>query len=380
MGQMKKIYLPVGLLAVKEFLFGLTFFYLPIYLLSIGMTGFEMGVLVSIFTITALFGSFITGYLCDRINIRYLMIFSLFIISIYYFSLTVFSSFVLLLILFFLGGLGNNVINLVISSFVLKSADNKKKGNYIGFFHSLKVVGSAAGILAGGFLIDTVSFSSTFKISGLLFLVLLVLSFFVGKISFSYQPLLKYSKDFFKTKVLFLCLIVFLFTLHWGAEGTVYSLFLVNNLGLTTTSAGIFMAIPIFFLALFSYLAGKKIDTGIKPSTILFIGLLLSGFGHIVLVYPVVLVSFFARIVHEIGDALLLIFIYVSIYKLFPKSRVGGLTGAVTTVMIFGSFLGSLVFAPLGTIVGYGWPLAISGIILLFTLVIVLFKKEMITS
>ncbi len=366
-------------MGIRYFFQCLTFFYIPIYLLNIGLNGFEIGALIGLFAITALFASFFIGILSDRTPIKNIIIAGFLISTLFYFLITLTNNFILLVLIFFLGGIGSNLIDIPVPALIYKTLDQKRSGTSIGTYYLITTIGSAFGFLLGGILLDIISFTTIFKISAIAFLIITPIGYFITKNKTYKSNIEKYKTDLYKTKVFFFVIIVFLFTLHWGAEQSVYSLYLTKTIGLTTTGAGIFIGIPIIFLGIGQYLVGNNLDKKLKPRTALYSGLILSGIGHIGLSYPYLTSAFLFRIIHEIGDAFLIIFVMVSIYKLFPRARIGGLSAIMFTVMIFGRFVGSLIFAPIGTSLGYGIPLAVSGAIMLIALAIAHYKKEIFT-
>ena len=87
--------------------------------------------------------------------------------------------------------------------------------------------------------------------------------------------------------------------------------------------------------------------------------------------------SFAMRILHEVGDGIFFVYLYGAIHKHFPKERLGGNTGFVIGITILGSIVGSMIFGPMGENYGYNWPLFVSGIINLATLILIrIFEKE----
>ena len=59
---------------------------------------------------------------------------------------------------------------------------------------------------------------------------------------------------------------------------------------------------------------------------------------------------------------------YEGIGRLFHVDRVGGNASLIYLVTLVGSFAGALVFGPLGESLGYGVPIAGSGIVTLLLL------------
>ena len=104
----KSIILPTSVLSIKNFLVNSIVFFLPIYFANIGFSGLQIGILLSVFAVTSLFSSFLAGLFSDRYPIKYISVFSFFLLMIYLFGLSSSVNFFVVLILFFIGGLGND--------------------------------------------------------------------------------------------------------------------------------------------------------------------------------------------------------------------------------------------------------------------------------
>ncbi len=161
------------------------FVVIPIYLSSIGLNGYEIGLLVAVYTVTSIFVSFPTGFINDRWTIRLTIIAGVAMMSCFFFGLGFFESFLIFIPLFFLGGLGNNIGEVSIRTLVYKA---KTEGNVGEKFGTYNFVGNAArclGLFIGGVLIFSFDFSLALKIIGILFLLIIP---FV-----SFRPITKYK-------------------------------------------------------------------------------------------------------------------------------------------------------------------------------------------
>lgn len=176
--------------------------------------------------------------------------------------------------------------------------------------------------------------------------------------------------------VLVFALILFLFSLHWGAERVSYSPFLREVLGLNFIQSSIYMTIPLIILAAVVILLGKKIDSVKSVRKHFFVAILLSGVGHIAMTIPSLGVSFFSRIIHEIGDGILDLIVLIGISKLFKDARIGGNSSFIFLMATIGLFAGSLIFGPIAEIYGHSAPLILSGMISLIALVIAFFGMD----
>ena len=97
---------------------------------------------------------------------------------------------------------------------------------------------------------------------------------------------------------------------------------------------------------------------------------MLSGVGHALMLVPNVYASCSFRIIHEIGDAFTAVTYTVILSEIFSKKNIAGNVSIVSTIMITGSVIGSLVFGPLGEAYGYGLPFLISGILTIVAAII----------
>ncbi len=365
--------LPTSILSIKNFLVNSIVMFLPLYFANIGFSGWQIGILLSVFAVTSLFSSAITGFSSDRYPIKYLSVFSFALLIIYTFGLSTTKNFWVILILFFIGGLGNNISEISLTSFVMKIIDKKKSGKKLGIFNSITTIASGLGALTAGLLIAKIKFTDVFLLLALLFLATILFTIFIKKIGTFKYSIGHYKGDLWKKEIILFIIIIFIFTLHWGAEGTSYALLLKDNFSLGQTALGWYIGTAWIFFGVFMYFISKPIDKDKFLSKTLYWGLLLSGIGHILFVYPNIIYSYLLRLIHEFGDAAVYMFLFVAMHRHFPSERIGGTSGVILTVTVLGKFLGSLIFGPMGDIFGYHYPFIISGILTLLCLGIAYF-------
>ncbi len=373
----KEIILPSVLGFFGNFILTTLLFFFPILLVSRGLTGLEIGILMSVFVGSGLLFSFHSGIASDRHSIRNVSMTSLFLLAMFFYFMAAAKTFTHFLILFFIGGMSKNLGDIAITSYVLKFTEKHNRGENVGFFTLTGILAAALGFFIGGLLIFKLGFESSLKIGAIASFIIGISSLLLKKNQSFYFPAAKYKQDFFRKKIIIYAAILVLFSFHWGAEHTSYALFLKNNLSLNTFQSGIYMSIPLIFYGIAAYFFGKKNDNGFNYRKIAYLGLLLAGTGHVLMVFGNVYFSFLMRVMHEIGDGIFDIYLIGAIHKYFPKNRLGGSTGFVTGVTIFGSIIGSMVFGYVGQAFGYGWPLLISGVVMLLVLVLLkLFKVD----
>lgn len=371
--QKEKIALPTSILSIKNFLVNSIAFFLPIYFADIGFSGWQIGILLSVFAVTSLFSSFLAGLLSDRYPIKFISIGSFVLLIIYLFGLSTTVNFWIIFALFFIGGLGNNVVDIALKSFVLKVIKKKKSGKKLAFFNSITTIASGVGALLGGLFIANYQFKSIFVYLALLFLVAILFAFFIKKLTTFKYSIKMYRGDLWNKKILFFLVLIFIFTTHWGAEGTSYALLLKENFGLSQTMTGVYVGASWIIFGFLIYFVGRRIKDADSLKKILYMGLVLSGLGHILFIYPNFIFSFIIRIFHELGDAAFEMFILVGIHRHFPTERIGGTSGVVLTVTIAGKFFGSLIYGPIGDSLGYHYPFIISGVLTLMAIGIAYF-------
>jgi MFS family permease len=365
------ILLPTLIMSAKNFLVFSTLFYLPLYFAGLGFSGLQIGFLLSLFAITSLFSSFLVGLLSDRLPARYLCTFSFVLLIICFIPLSMLEHFWIVAVLLFIGGLGNNIADLSMTSFVLKVSDRKEGGKRLGMFNGLKTLAAGLGALSGGLLVAQLSFQKVFFLLGCAFFLPMLLTLLVKKIPAFNYSLGHYRGDLWKKEILFFLMLIFVFTLHWGAEGTSYSLLLKERFLLSQRSIAVYMGSIWILFALFIYGISRIIKESTPLHWIIYPGLILSGTGHILFTYPSLPLSYVFRLVHECGDAAFEMYLIVGMHRYFPLERVGGTSGVVLTVTLAGRLLGSLIFGPMGEHLGYHYPFILSGILTLLCLPLV---------
>ncbi|MFH1306682.1 MAG: MFS transporter [Candidatus Micrarchaeota archaeon] len=355
------------------------FFLFPLFFISIGLGGFETGLLMGILTISGLLFSFYIGMKSDQIKQTHLLAIGTILFFIFCAGLIFFQNIWILILLFIFGGTGTIILNRVGETLAFKFVNYKKKGWDMAVLQGVKTLSFISGVVIGAIIVNYFGFSILFAISAILTLLSLVLVFGIKETKLFHFPTYRYLNDFKNKKVLLFCLIIFIFCLHFGAEQTSYSPFLKYNLGLGMLPLSLFIAGAVVFLFLTGFACGHFIDKGTSAMKIMAGGMLLSGIGGTLFAMTDnVLLSFIFRALHEAGDGAFLLMIFVGIVSLFGKKRIGGTSGLVTVVMILATFFGSIIFGPIGFEYGFQFPHIISGIfsIIAFVLMLIFAKKE----
>jgi MFS family permease len=352
-------------------------FYLPIHFDEIGLSGFQIGVIYSMLSLAGLISAFHVGVLNDRVKTRTTATIGLFVVLAFYLGLSVSPDFAFLLALFFLFGIGHRIFSLSTDSSVLKNV-KKEKGFNFGLYDGMKSFFGASAMLLFGILLQSIGFNvSLLLIAGIL-IVTVFLVWWIPSVKLHVDPIAMYIKDALNRRTLIFLSMIFIMTLHWGVENTVYTLFLRENLGLSLSQTGFFISIPIIILAAFAIIFGREFDKGkLSEKKLLFLSFIISGFGLVMMAFMTKpILAFIFRVIHEIGDGAFVIFMFVGASSYFPKRRMGGNYGTLILVTVIAQMIGSMIFSPMGDILGYDVPQIIVGLfILLAGFLVFLFKK-----
>ncbi len=340
----------------------LFWFYVPVYLIDKGFSGWHVGIFVGLASLVSIITILPAGIANDRIKSKKIIIYSLFFSIIYYLGLITTENVILLGAAFILGGLGKNIFNVSIDALTFKIIEKKKSSIQIGKYLAWNTFGAILGFIIGGYAITNFGYNSTL-IGILTLLVILIFgSSFLPITQTIKVKLFKYRKDLFNKEVLFFIFIVFLFTLHYGAEATSYSLFLRENFTLNLYNVGLFIAGANIFLIIGNWIFANKVQNGFDPKKVFYFALIVSGLGHILFsIQSDVWWSFAFRCFHELGDGAMIFSIYYGIVRIFNIERIGGNSSFITLITIISSSVGAFIFGPLGEKFGYYLPLLITG-------------------
>ena len=354
------------------FLFGIHF-------QNIGLTGTQMGIAFAIFPIANILTILPSGIGTDRLNAKNLIIIALVLHMIRFFGMAYSDNFLIITVLFLIAGIGQALFKSASEGLFYKTTKNEKVEKKIGTFQGLGYLLIGAGMITSGYFLSIdLSFHKIFLIIGFIYLALILLAtLFLPKNKSAKFEIIEYKKEMQTKKALFMLLVVFLFSIHIGAEITSYGLFLKNNLQLTPLNIGLYMGSAVIIMAGAVALI-SKFSHKIGSKNILIGGLLLSGGGLILMTTSNPWLSFTFRVLHEIGDSAFFFFIFFGILKMFKLERVGGQSGFINFINTLGMTIASFIFSPIGATYGYQWPLIIGGTTSLCSLILVLFYTKLI--
>ena len=337
-------------------------FFMAIYFKeSLNFSGMEIGILFSLQAITGVLAAFPAGFGNDRLESRTLIAFSLVMMSLSYFVLGSQRIFLWVALAFFFWTLSQSIFRMSLDLQVLKSDDGGETGRRVGVYQLCRFVGMTIGTLVSGLIIYRFDFSHCLLFCAGGCLVLLLFVHLLKPTPVSAVRLGEYRSDLSDSRVLLFAGWLFLFATHWGAENTSYGIFLRENLHLNWQQVGGYFSVEYIAIGATVAFIGPKLREFTSWRGYIIAGLLCSGLGHIGMVTNIVLLSAAFRALHGIGDGVIIMIQYVGIARLFSIERIGGNNGLITTVLMLGYIVGSLVYGPVGEKFGYMHSLWISG-------------------
>lgn len=223
------------------------FFLVPLHLLKIGLTGWQLGTVVSFYGLAPLIFSFPVGWINDRLSIRRIIQGALSLLCFLFLLLAFVHNFYLLCCVFLFVGIANNALDVSINSLYYKDdahLDLNKKYGTLAFWLAL---GTATGTISGGALVYFASFRLLFFVYSAFLLIVLSFTREVGKEKFSVVSLKQYRLNLVNRKTILFSILIFILALHWGVEGTVYSPFLKSYFNLNDLQLSLYISVSLFF-------------------------------------------------------------------------------------------------------------------------------------
>lgn len=340
------------------------FFLVPLHFLRIGYDGWQIGMTVSLFAFAPLLFSFPTGWLNDRLSIREIVHISLAVTSLAFLLLWRVQHFLAVALIFLLLGVANNALDVSLNSLYFKTEtahDLNRRYSRLAFWQSL---GAAFGTLLGGMLVAGTDFGLLFIVLALFILVSQALVARLRPVPFVSVPFRIYKRSILNRRTILFSVMIFFIGLHWGVEGTVYSPFLKQYFNLNLTSLSLYISLSLFGLASSAFLIGLFRHNPRLNMKIFLFSMFLSGAGLILMVNRHLYLSFFFRLIHEVGDGFLGALLWLFVSRLFEKASIGGGAAILLTVMTLGQVVGSLSFATIGFRFGLIYPFYIGGLLL----------------
>ena len=225
---------------------------IPFLGLSLGLNAFQVGLILSIFSICQLFASPITGKLSDRFGRKPLLLFSQMSTFIGFFLLGIASNVWILVLARLVDGLLGS--NMTVSQAYISDVTNPKyRTKTYGYSSAVFGAGLIFGPVIGG-LLSTINYSvPMFFAAGVSLLSIILVFIFLPesldkkekKLDFKFEDIIpiKEAKQFFKSaKIRGILLVFFIYTLAFFLFISTFALFGEKQIGVTVQEVSFYMA------------------------------------------------------------------------------------------------------------------------------------------
>ncbi|MFW8600369.1 MFS transporter [Desulfobacterota bacterium M19] len=342
-----QLYLAVILRFLIYFCHWMILAYMPVFLKGAGFADFDIGLAISLYSLTSMALMLPMGAFSDVFSPRYTLMAGALLFALSFAALSCLATHVMfwpLMGAIGLSGFGVAALIVVSESLFLKIFGQEQRGRRIGMYQFSTYLGFGLGPLAGGYLLSYAPwalFMGAFVISLLIFAVSWALSD-CPPIDFSFR---QYIYDLKRPKALLLTACVFVLGTHFGVEQTSFSLLLKENLALSSRTIGMVFTCIGLWMALMVPFVGRLHDRHDSIFIFLLAGLGISGLFQAFTALAGGLLSVIViRILHTMGDTLAMLELSVLVSMFFPAARLGGSAGfmyAVRTTATFAAALGA---------------------------------------
>ena len=319
--------------------------YIPLYFAASGFDQRSVGLLFAIQSFMAILTYLPSGVINDKISARQQVIIATFIYSFFMLLLNFAVTYLHFAALFILWGISATMIDNSTNVIYYKESQVIKSRLFFAFFAMTGTLAYAAGGKLGAFLSGSGDFAFLFKAIFVMSLLLIFFSFFLTDTRVAKIKISDYKNDILSFDSLIIAANLFLFTYHWGAELTYFTIFLNKNAGLCPSDisyiyleVGFLMSAIIFALGIF------KARIRLAPRTALLIAAAFSGGSQISMVYVSGLGGALTnQFFHSIGDACFVYYWLNIIPATFKYEKIGGASSFVNLFTVLSVVSGSFI-------------------------------------
>ncbi len=350
------------------FLHWMIFAFLPIFLKSAGFGDYHIGIIIGVFSISSILVVLPAGFLSDVVSPKKIAIASALLLVLYITGLSRFHGYYQLIMLALVGGIGYSALNIVLFSLFLKVMGFELRGKKIAFFQAGAYIGFGCGPLAGGLIIQHYSFDALFTTAILFAFVLFAMTFLLKDSEpFKSRQSLVQNASLKDGKILLLLSISLVYATHFGVEQISFSLLMKEKLGFDGNRIGLVFFILGTWMAVLSPVAGHRFDKSRDITMLLITGLASSSLFQIATGFVSSFEQMIAiRVLHTLGDALVILSIGILTSEFFPEHQMGGFNGVVNITRTLGIFIGNIGSGFSNQFLSYDLSLVINGAFILF--------------
>ena len=296
--------------------------FLPVFLKSLSFSDSRIGIIIGIFSVSSLMMILPAGFLSDVLSPKKLAVFEALLFFIYTAGLSSVRNFYPLMGIAFVGGFAHSMLNITLYVLFLKVMGLELRGKKIAFFQVGAYLGFGGGPLIGGWIVQYYSFQSLFLLATALSFILIVLTISLKDRPGAAFTITDYKVELKDRKILLLIGIILVYATHFGVEQTSFSLFMKDTLRFPDQRIGLVFFILGIWMAVLAPIAGHSFDRSRNIIRLLLIGLMASGLFQIATGYVSTFEELiFIRVLHTMGDALIILTIGILTSEFFPVVR-----------------------------------------------------------
>lgn len=340
--------------------------FLPIYMKAQGIADGEIGSILGLVSISALVLMLPLGLLSDLFSPRRLVLFGGCIFLLFAAGMLTAKVYWQFLVVAPLGGMAGSAFYIVLYALFLKVIDRNSVGKKIAFYQSGMYLGFGVGPAIGGLLVREGGFTALLlgALAGGLVVIALILRLPETE-TFRFD-LGGYQRDLRQSRTLLFLVLAFVYATHFGVEQTSFTLLMKESLGFPATRIGLVYLAIGSWMAIIAPFAGHRFDADQNLRTLLLCGLVISGIFQIatsmVPSFPYMVV---VRLLHTVGDVMMILSMGVMTAAFFPGARMGGSSAVVFATRTCGVFTGNIGSGFINGAMGYSASFIVSGGVLL---------------
>ena len=339
--------------------------FLPVFFGERGFSEFEIGMLISVFSLVTLLLVFPLGALSDRLPPRPLLMGGALLSSLAASLMPAVEGFFGFASLIALAGAGFTLSSISLYSLFFKQVGAERRGLEVSIFNIGGILGAGFGAWWCGVLAERFSLSILFPMAALFALAWAMIALWLPRLKGISFPILEYGQDLKHARTWVLIFIIFTTASHAGFEQAGYALLQTEVIGLSTATVGRLFMIISLWMVMVTIWTGRLHDRGERPLLMMGAALIVSGVfmgasgsakgAMDFLIY---------RILHTAGDSVINLLVLVVASIIFPRHRAGGAFAFILTINTASYFMFANLAGAVGGRFGIDRAFYLSGLIM----------------
>lgn len=317
--------------------------YVPVFFIEKGYDSSFIGYLFSLQSFIAILSYLPSGFINDKISVKKQIILGTIIFSLFLFILNFSTTYFHYIILFILWGISGTMIDNSTNAVYYKESQIINNKLFFALYGITGTMAYALGGKLGAYINQLGGFTILFKMLFIMSLTLIIFSILLPDTKVTKIKFKDYYDDIFSFTTFIIALNLFLFTIHWGAELSYFTILLkekiklnFNEISYIYFEVGLIMSLIIFSIGVF------KSKLNINPNIALYFAVFLSSMSQLTIGFSKNFIHVFInQFIHAIGDAFFVYYWLNIIPKTFRYEKVGGASAFVNVFTVISVVIGS---------------------------------------